>query len=348
MLAKRCRPSILLAAMLATALITAPVTAKAAQAQPARRQASQAPVAATDDPAARSNQGGTPTIGTGARGAAVARAQVLLDRAWFSPGEIDGRFSNNMRRAVLAYQAANALAGSGKVDAATWAALGSDGVPAFAAYRVTAQDAAGPYTKTPSALAERGRLKSLDYESLREALSERFHMSQALLSEMNRGRKTFQAGDLIVVADIATGPGTAPAGAKSIQIDKSQRMLYVVGATEKVLAAFPVSIGGPLDPLPPGTMKITNEVKNPSFTYDPELLKRAKRGEVKTRIAPGPNNPVGNMWLGLSKPHWGIHGTPDPARLGRTQTNGCIHLTNWDAQRLSLLAKVGFVVDVRE
>jgi lipoprotein-anchoring transpeptidase ErfK/SrfK len=122
----------------------------------------------------------------------------------------------------------------------------------------------------------------------------------------------------------------------------------VLGADEKVVASFPVSIGGPRDPLPIGRMKIVNEVKNPSFTYDPALLKDAKPGTSKTEIAPGPNNPVGNVWLGLSKPHWGIHGTPKPERLGREETNGCVHLTNWDAQRLSTLAKAGFVVDVRE
>ena len=135
--------------------------------------------------------------------------------------------------------------------------------------------------------------------------------------------------------------------ARSIQIDKSERVLYVLGADEQILAAFPISIGGPRDPLPIGKMKIANEVKNPSFTFDPVLLKTAKATDSKTEIAPGPNNPVGDMWLGLSKPHWGIHGTPVPERLGREETNGCIHLTNWDAQRLSSLVKSGFVVDVR-
>ena len=94
-------------------------------------------------------------------------------------------------------------------------------------------------------------------------------------------------------------------------------------------------------------MKITNEVSNPSYTYDPALLKSAKPGEVRTEIRPGPNNPVGTMWLGLSKPHWGIHGTPTPARIGDEETDGCIHLTNWDAARLSALVRAGFEVDVQ-
>lgn len=217
----------------------------------------------------------------------------------------------------------------------------------FTTSTVTGQDAAGPFTKIPADMMERAKLKSLDYETIQEALAERFHMSQKLLMQLNRG-STFKAGDRILVADTATSRALAPGKAKSIEIDKSSRMLFVVDAQARVLAAFPVSIGGPLDPLPVGKMKITNEVSNPVFTYDPALIKLARAGDSKIDIQPGPNNPVGDMWLGLTKPHWGIHGTPNPSRLGREETNGCVHLANWDAQRLATVAKSGFVVDVRE
>lgn len=268
---------------------------------------------------------------------AILKTQVLLDRAAFSVGEIDGRWGDNTERAVRAFQRARNLEPTGTVDAATEAALGTD-APPLVDYTITAEDVAGPFVAIPKDMMEKAKLPASGYSSPLEAIAERAHASPALLTDLNPGKRFDQAGETVKLPNVRVD---APAPAASVVVDGVDLSVSALDAEGKTIARYPASVGSEHDPLPVGKWTIKGVARNPPFHYDPKLFWDAKASHDSATIPPGPNNPVGVVWIDLSKEHYGIHGTPEPSRISRSESHGCIRLTNWDAMALAEQVKPG-------
>ena len=278
--------------------------------------------------------------------ASYLRLQVLLDRAHFSPGEIDGVPGENTRRALRAFRAVHGVHESSDLGPRTLKALDvSAAIPTLVRYTVTEEDIRGPFVAIPKDLMAQAALPSLSYQSPLEALAEKFHVKPALLSRLNPGKDLSSPGVEIQVPNVRQDP---PAKAAKIVVSKSRNTLEAFNVAGRVVAEYPVTSGSQHDPLPIGNWKVTVISPHPVFHYNPDLFWNASEADEKAKIQPGPNNPVGVVWIGISKEHYGIHGTPEPSLIGHAESHGCVRLTNWDAAELAKIVTVGTPVVFKE
>lgn len=276
----------------------------------------------------------------------VLRVQVMLDRSGFSPGVIDGRMGTNTKKALDIFQK------QGNQEQA---------IEPVTRYRITPEDAAGPFVMIPSDMMQQASLSTLGYTSLLEALAERFHSTPAFLRQLNPAA-SFAAGEVIEVPNVEAmvmpvAPSKPPQPLASGEAPFRKAMPakpdVVVTVTESTSALIatdnaghikfyaPVTTGSKYDPLPIGKWKVNGVKFNPVFHYNPDLFWNSDPKDEKAAIPAGPNNPVGLVWIAISKEHYGLHGTPEPSTIGRTESHGCVRLTNWDALRLAALVKPG-------
>lgn len=293
----------------------------------------------------------------------VMKLQVMLDRLGFTPGVIDGHKGRSLTTALKGFQTARDTPATGEADAATAQLLDAyKDLPSTIDVTLTTEDLAGPFVgPIPKDPAKEAELPAMGYADATEELAERYHTTPATLNALNGGTLSLAAGGVIKVPNVRPAASAYPESFKpewramltqlsvssdqpkaaKIVVDKSDAVLRVYDESDKLIAQFPATMGSKHDPLPIGSWKIQGTSYLPTYHYNPKLFWDAKAGETKQTLKPGPNGPVGVVWMDLNKEHYGIHGTPTPETIGRTESHGCIRLTNWDAARLSMMVKPG-------
>ena len=272
--------------------------------------------------------------------AAIVHLQVLLDRAGSSPGVIDGFDGDNVRKAIRGFEALNDLPVDGKLDPEVLARLQAD-KPIMRTVEIRTQDGDDLVGEIPEDYKEMSEFNHLGYSSIPEMLSERFHMDIDLVRALNPGAK-FQAGERVAVVE----PGAQVEGyVKRIEADKQKGELRAYSEDDRLIAIYPATIGSKDNPSPSGTHKVKGVARMPTYTYNPEINFQQGDNTEKLILPKGPNNPVGTVWIDLTEPTYGIHGTPEPSLIDKVGSHGCIRLANWDAEELSDMVKPGVMVE---
>lgn len=276
----------------------------------------------------------------------IASYQILLDRAGTSPGVVDGKTGSNVDKAAAAYFEVTGISINPADETQVNAQLEATGGPAFTEYTISNEDIGRFYlASVPNDYSEKAKLQEMAYVSPREMLAEKFHIDENYLQEINPGIGFRQPGEIIRVPNL--GKEKRPKVAKIIA-DKARKQVRGYDENGKLVVAYPSTIGSTDNPSPSGLVTVERIAINPNYTYNPKInFKQGNNDKVLT-VPPGPNGPVGTVWIALSKPTYGIHGTPDPSRIGKTSSHGCIRLANWDAEELAKLVKPGVTVEFTE
>lgn len=272
----------------------------------------------------------------------VVKTQTLLGRRSISPGVIDGLDGENYRKAIAQFRRQEKLGEGESLDEVMWRSLGNGNNPIVREYTITEKDAAYDFAdEIPADYAKQSKMKRLSFTSPVEMYAERFHMGENLLRALNP-KATFKQGETLLVVSVKRE--VRKAAASLVEANKTTGMVTVYAADQTILASYPATIGSENTPSPEGEHTITRIAKNPAYYYDPSKNFQQGKNVERLTLPPGPNNPVGSVWIALSKPTYGIHGTPEPSKVSKTSSHGCIRLTNWDADELADMVQAGVTV----